>query len=78
MSIDPKPIGAFIEYTLKPLIDYSRELVELLAKEGVELRGTLKYAYRLYIIDVVARSLVNLIATGMICYTALRCLGTIK
>ena len=76
LSLDPKPMGAFIEYTIKPLIDQSRELVELLEKHDVKLGSTLKYAFRLYIIDVIARSLVTLISTGLICYTAWLCLHT--
>lgn len=75
-SIDPKPIGAFIEYTIKPLIDNSRELVELLEKHEIKLGPTIKYAFKLYIIDVVARSVVTLISTGLICYTAWLCLHT--
>ena len=76
LSLDPKPIGAFIEYTIKPLIDYSRELLDLLGEQGFELKPTLKYAFRLYIIDTVVRSVTTLLATGMICYTAWLCLHT--
>ena len=76
LSLDPKPVGAFIEYTLKPLIDYSHELIDVLDKHDLNLKNTLKYAFRLYIIDLITRSLVTLISTGMICYTAWLCLST--
>jgi len=75
-SIDPKPIGAFIEYTLKPLIDDSRELIDLLDKHEIKLGDSISYAFKLYIIDVVTRSIVTLLSTGMICYTAWLCLHT--
>ena len=49
LSIDPKPVGAFIEYTLKPLIDDSRELIELLEKHNIVGRDVIKSAMKLYI-----------------------------
>ena len=75
-SIDPKPIGAFIEYTLKPLIDDSRELLDLMEKHEIKLGDTIEYTFKLYIIDVITKSIVTLLSTGMICYTAWICLNT--
>jgi len=76
VSLDPKPIGAFIEYTLKPLIDYSRELIDVLDRHEIKLGNTLQYAFRLYIVDIITRSLVTLISVAMICYTVWNCLHT--
>lgn len=73
-SIDPNPIGAFIEYTLKPLIDYSRELLDELDKHGLKGKDIINYAFRLYILDIVVRVITSFGITGLICYTALRCL----
>ena len=78
LSLDPKPIGAFIEYTLKPLIDYSRELIDILDERGVGLKSSLDYAIKLYIIDLIVRSIVTLLCTGMICLTAYYCLHLAK
>ena len=75
-SIDPKPIGAFIEYTLKPLIDDSRELLDLLDKHGLKTGDVIERAFKLYIVDCVSRSVVTLLSTGMICLTAWYCLHT--
>ncbi len=72
LSLDPKPIGAFVEYTLKPLIDNSRELIDVLEKHNLKLGDIIQYAYKLYIIDVVLRVVTSLMVTGLICYTALR------
>ena len=76
LSIDPKPIGAFIEYTLKPLIDDSRELIDVLENHNLKLGDILRYAFRIYILDSVLRLLTACIVTGLICYTALRFLHT--
>lgn len=77
-SIDPVPIGAFIEYTLKPLLDDSRELIELLDKHGIKAGDVLKHAVTLYIIDLIGRITLTLGALGIICFTALRFLATAK
>ncbi len=77
-SIDPKPLGAFIEYTLKPLLDDARELIELLEKHGITIRDILPYAIRIYLIDSMLRLITTLVATGLICWTALHFLPTLK
>ena len=74
VSIDPKPIGAFIEYTLKPLIDDSRELLDLMDKHDIKLGSMINHVFLIYVFDCVIRSLVSLVVTGMICYTAWHCL----
>ena len=78
LSFDVKPIGAFIEYTLKPLIDYTHELMDILERHGIVGRDVIQYAFRLYIVDVIARSFTSIICTGLICYTAFLCLHTAK
>lgn len=77
-SIDPKPIGAFIEYTIKPLIDQSHELLDLMVKHDIKLGDVIEKSMKLYIIDVIARTLTTLLATGMICLTVYYCLHTAK
>ena len=78
LSLDPKPIGAFIEYTLKPLIDDSHELLDLMVKHEIKLGNVIEKSMNLYIIYVISRSLVTLISTGMICLTAYYCLHLVK
>ena len=77
-SIDPKPIGAFIEYTLKPLIDQSHELLDLMVKHDLKLGRVIEGSMKLYIIDVIARTVVTLLSTGMICLTVYYCLHIAK
>lgn len=78
LSLDPKPVGAFIEYTLKPLIDQSHELLDLMVKHDIKLGDVIEKSMKLYIIDIVARSIVTLLSTGMICLTAYYCLYIVK
>lgn len=75
-SIDAKPIGAFIEYTLKPLIEDSRELIDVLESHNLKLGDVIRQAFWIYIFDAVMRFLTAGIVTGLICYTALRFLHT--
>lgn len=70
-----KPVAAFIEYTLKPLLDDARELVILLDEKGFK-KEDLKYAYRLMLIQVAMDFIKTIIVTGAICLTLLRCLPT--
>ena len=37
-----KPFGAFLEYTVLPIIDRSRELIELAESRGLKLKRMLK------------------------------------
>lgn len=78
LSFDAKPIGAFIEYTLKPLIDYSHELLDVLDKHGLKGRDVIDRAIKIYILDMVCRSVTSITCTGLICYTAWLCLSTAK
>ena len=77
-SLDPKPIGVFIEYTLKPLIDQSQELLDIMVKHDLKLGNVIEKSIKLYIIDAVARTVVTLISTGMICLTVYYCLHIAK
>ena len=77
-SIDPKPIGAFVEYTLKPLIEDSRDLLDLLEKHNLKVGDVIERAFRIYVFDAIIRLVINLSVVGMICYTVLRCLNTTR
>ena len=68
-SVDPKPAAAFIEYTVKPLIDDSRELLEILKEQGLSIKD-LKLAVGLFIFERLLSSLTAIIVTSLICYTA--------
>ena len=63
-----KPVAAFIEYTLKPLLDNAHELILLMEEKGFK-KEDLKYAYRLMILQVFADFVKTLIVTGAICFT---------
>lgn len=66
--IDTKPIGAFIEYTVKPLIDNAHDLIELLDKHGIKA-SSLDLVWKIYLFNCVLNFFTTLIVTGMICLT---------
>ena len=67
-----KPIGRFIEYTLKPLLDDTREVIELAEKNGWNPQE-IKRSILIYSIWQTVLNLVQtIIVTGAICYTCLR------
>ena len=74
-SIDPKPIGAFIEYTLKPLIDDSKELIELMEKNGLKGQDLIKASAIIYVFHSFLNFITAITVTGLICYTVLQILG---
>ena len=77
-SPDPKPIGAFIEYTIKPIIEEANELLDRMGESGLHTKDILNQAIKLYLIDIAGRLIVNVLCTGMICLTILYCLRSAK
>lgn len=75
---DPKPIGAFIEYTVKPLIDDTSDLLNKLESHDIKLRDVFASAWRLYILDSVLRLVATVACTGLICLTVYYCLHTTR
>ncbi len=72
-SLNPaKPVAAFVEYTLKPLLDNAHELILLMEENGFK-KDDLKYAYRLMLIQVFADFAKTILVTGVICWTLLHC-----
>ena len=68
-SVDPKPAAAFIEYTVKPLLDDARELLVLLQEQGLTIKQ-LKVAVALFVLDRLLSFAGSIIVTSLICYTA--------
>ena len=76
MPLNPaKPVAAFIEYTLKPLLDDARELILLMEEKGFK-KDDIKYAYRLMIVQVFMDFFKTILVTGAICFTLLHFLHT--
>lgn len=68
-SLNPaKPVAAFIEYTLKPLIDDATELIHLMEEKGFK-KDDLRYTYRLMIWQILLDFVKSIVITGMICLT---------
>lgn len=74
-SVDPKPVAAFVEYTLKPLIDDARELLVLLQEQGLTIKQ-IKIAVWLFVFERILSFAGSIIVTSLICYTAFHILHT--
>ncbi len=73
--IDPKPFGAFIEYTLKPILDEVREILELSNRDTKSLTKAFHLSVVIFIFDKIVSSLTSLLITGAICWTLLHILS---
>lgn len=74
--LDPKPFGAFIEYTLKPILEEMREILELSNHDIRSLRRVFYVSVGLFVFDKFVSSLTTLAVTGAICWTVLRILSS--
>lgn len=80
VPIDPKPLGAFVEYTVYPLVQDLIYIVESLDKQGLKLDNSMliKSVNRLsliLILHTVLSFISQVLVTGIIAWTALKILG---
>lgn len=68
LSLDPKPFGAFIEYTLKPIIEDARDLLDRMG--GEISRDLLRSAVTVFIVDKIVNFFLTTTITVIVCYTA--------
>lgn len=73
-----KPYGAFLEYTVKPLLDDFRELLEVAKEQGLPLGEIKKAAIFLYIFHELVNICITFGVTLAICYTCYTCFGVAK
>lgn len=66
-----KAAGAFIEYTMKPIIEDIHELFDRCEKLGIHPKESLVPAVILYLFDKATDVFNSVLIVGMICYTAL-------
>jgi hypothetical protein len=77
MNIDNlKPIGAFLEYTVRPLLDEFKWVLLELEKKGIpvteqNISRILRGLIRGYVLYVLISFIQAVVITGMICLTAL-------
>ena len=71
MLLNPKPIGAFVEYTLKPLIDDSIELLEYMEKQGIPAKDLAKISLLIFVYERTLSLIQAVIVTSIISYTIL-------
>ena len=73
--IDPKPFGAFIEYTLKPILDETREILELCDKDYKSLKHAFYVSAGLFIFERLFSFATTILVTIIICLTVLKILS---
>ena len=73
--IDPKPIGAFIEYTVKPVLDDIKETLDKMEEHKIPARKMLPMMIKLYVFDRITSAITTLLVTGAICATTLKLLS---
>ena len=73
--VDPKPFGAFIEYTLKPILDEVREILELCDNDYKSIQKAFYQAIFIFIFDRILSALVTITVVGLICWTVLTILS---
>lgn len=67
--IDPKPLGAFIEYTLKPILDEVRDILELCDNDYNSLKRVFFLSVWIYTFERIFTGIVSIICTGIVCWT---------
>lgn len=73
--LDLKPYGAFIENTIRPMIDEAQTLLSDLHGYGLyldkeDLYKLMRFVALKHMKVVIIQSIVNIIITGIICWTA--------
>lgn len=67
--LDPKPFGCFVEYTLKPILDEVREILELCDKDYKSLKQAFFISVALFIFERLLSGVITLLCTGALCWT---------
>ena len=69
LSVDAKALGAFVEYTLKPIIEDTRDLIDM-CEGKPNINQLVDRAYRIFMWQQIGYALTSIIVTGIICLTA--------
>ena len=67
--MDPRPMAAFVEYTLKPLVEDAKDLLVDFKEAGVDLKEMKDFLIKLYFFEKTMTLLTNVAVTGLICLT---------
>ena len=68
-GIDAKALGVFVEYTLKPIIEDARDLIEMCDGKP-NINHLIDRAYKIFMWQQIGYALTSILVTGMICLTA--------
>lgn len=70
LSVDAKALGAFVEYTLKTIIEDARDLIDMCDGKP-NINQLVDRAYKIFMWQQVGYAITSIVVTGMICLTAL-------
>lgn len=70
-----KPIGGFIENTLRPLIEESKQFLDELESKGINvnernIKRIISHVSKRHLVTVIIQSISSIIVTGVVSYTA--------
>ena len=73
--LDIKPYGAFIENTIRPLLEEVRQLLDIAKSNGLDLTErniarVVKSTGQWYLLNSLLESFRNILITMIVCYTA--------
>ena len=77
--IDLKPYGAFIENSIRPILEQVNVFLDEVDKRGFRLDKSnlqflLDYLFKLNVQIMVLKAIVSITVTGMVCFTCLKLL----
>ena len=73
--IDPKPFGAFIEYTVKPILEEIRDIFELCDNDYKALKDCMFLAFWIFIFERLLTFATTILVTIIVCLTVYRILS---
>lgn len=73
--IDPKPFGAFIEYTLKPIFEEIKDIFELCNNDYKTLKKAFYLSAGLFIFERLLSFATTILVTTIVCLTVYRILS---
>lgn len=69
LNVDAKALGVFVEYTLKPIIEDTKDLLEM-CEGKPDINDVLNKTYSIFKWQQIGYAVTSILVTGMICLTA--------
>ena len=69
LSVDAKALGVFVEYTLKPIIEDAKDLIDK-CEGKPDINMMISKATKIFIVQQLTYAITSITVTAMICLTA--------